>query len=482
MRLKLHCVFHAIATMVALATLINFGHAQGGKLEFADRIRLISCDPALRKPCFRLKFNVVDDQGSPLNLNLPPNQDLHEQMTVTVENQQMQPFFALAQSGSTNAVRGRVALILVDISGSMNKMLSTGRTRFQTAQQALQQFLQGFDPAVDRVAMVPFESHNVAETIDSAHFASTKAEAITQIESLPDPQPKNNTALYSAVELGLRLLAKQASSLPGAPETLLIIMTDGKNEVFKGDDAGLLDGPSGLEQASKAVKASGIQVVGIGFGDFGSIDETALRQISTKYYMAEDLTKLSQIFALARTLLTNRIVATFASPGDDRSSLEGRTIPIKAELTLPGGKHLESAFTSWAAPEIGVPTFDGKCDVEELKAALQLAPSSGNLLTTLRPVLVFFGLGTVLLVLWFWVPRFVWPEQYIGTFQTRANVKWGKTQAGSKSSAKAVYPAPRGFDNRKGFDPSPRGAADRTVVQPDFSKTRLQKRPSADRD
>lgn len=469
---------------LAIASLTATLQAQSGKLEFADRIRLVSCDPSTNQPCFRLKFNVVDEQGAPLNLKLPPNKDLHGQMKITLDNQELVPFFAAAQSGETNAVRGRIALILVDISGSMNKVLASGRTRFQTAQEALQQFLEGFDPSVDRIAVVPFESHHVAETINGAQFASSKAAALTQIESLQDPQPKNNTALYSSVVLGLQVLARQAAATPGSPETLLIVMTDGKNEVFKGDDGDLLDGPAGLHEASNAVQAAGIQVIGVGFGDPGGIDETVLRQISTKYYMAEDAGKLKQIFSIARTLLTNRILATVATPWDDRSSLEGRSIPVKADLALPDGRRLESGVRSWQAPQMGVPTYDGKCDAQELRAALQIAPSSGSLLTTLRPVLVFFGLGTLLLVLWFWVPRLVWPEQYFGSFPTRAgSIKWGnKSQIWSKSAVRPSRPAPPGFGTMKGGAPIPRAAADRTVVQPDFSKSRLQKRPSEDRD
>jgi hypothetical protein len=51
--------------------------------------------------------------------------------------------FAVAQSGDTQAVRGRIALILVDISGSMNQRMRSGQTRFETAKAALAQFLQG---------------------------------------------------------------------------------------------------------------------------------------------------------------------------------------------------------------------------------------------------------------------------------------------------------------------------------------------------
>ena len=458
--------------------------AQSGRLDFADRIRLVTCDPSTSRPCFRLTLNVLDDQGAPLNLNLPPSKDLRNQIKITMDNQEIVPFFAVAQSGNTKAVRGRVALILLDISGSMNHVLASGQTRFQTAKEALQQFLEGFDPSVDHVAIVPFESHRVSEQINAAKFAASKADAVAQIESLQYPQPKNNTALYSAVVLGLQVLARQTRANPGGAETLLIVMTDGKNEVYKGDDPGLLDGTSGLDAATRAVQASGIQVIGVGFGDPGSIDQNALRQISTKLYMAEDLDKLKQIFTMARALLTNRIVATFATPWNDRGSLEGRSVTIKADLALADGRHMESPTRSWEAPQMGIPTFDGKCDAPELQAALQLAPSSGNLLTILRPVLVFFGLGTLLLVLWFWVPRLVWPEQYIGAFHLQSGgIRWAnRSKVRSQTSVRPSRPAPPGFGTEKGQAAIPRAPDDRTIVRPDFSKSRLQRRPSQEED
>ena len=181
------------------------GWAQSGRLEFADRVRMVSCDPSTGKPCFRVAFNVVDAQGLPLNLDLPPAKNLRGMLKIKLENEEIDPFYAVARTGQTKAVRGRVALIVVDISGSMNIKLPSGRTRFQTAQEAMQQFLEGFDESVDHVAIVPFESHNVAEPINNAQFATTKADVSSQIEALPVPQPRNNTALYSAVVLGLQV-------------------------------------------------------------------------------------------------------------------------------------------------------------------------------------------------------------------------------------------------------------------------------------
>jgi hypothetical protein len=264
--------------------------AQSGHLEFVDRVRMVNCDPSVTKPCFRMKFNVVDDHGSPLGLDLSNSKTLPSQVVVNVDNEKIQPFFVSAEGGNTKTERGRITLIIVDISGSMNHKLSTGKTRFQTAQDALEQSLEGFDPSVDRIAIVPFESHNVEQQIAGAVFARSKEAAIAQIESLTVPQAKNNTALYSAVAFGLHALAKEASSSVSTnPETLMVVMTDGKNEVLKGDDDGLLDGPSGLQQAARAVQTSGTDVIGVGFGDEGLVDESALRQISTKTYMAANV-------------------------------------------------------------------------------------------------------------------------------------------------------------------------------------------------
>jgi Mg-chelatase subunit ChlD len=462
---------------------------QSGRLDFADKVRLVNCQPSTDKPCFRLKFNVVDAQGAPLNINLPPNKDIRGQLKIHVNNQDMEPFLAVSQSGSTQAVRGRIAVILVDVSGSMNQRLASGKTRFETAQAALAQFLEGFEDNVDRVAIVPFESHDVASRILSAQFATTKSQALLQITALPTPGPKNNTALYSAVVLGLQVLAKQSSGASASgtisPETLLLVMTDGKNEVFPTDDPGLLDGSAGLQEAAETVRAFGNEVIGVGFGDPGSIDEDALGRISTKTFMAEDLEKLKQVYSIAHTLLAGRIVATFPSPWDDRASLEGRTLRITATL-LTGLQRFESGERVWSAPQMSMPAFDEPCDAAEVRAALSINPAPGNWLSTLRPALVFAGLATLLLVLWFWVPRLVWPEQYIGNFPAASGgMRWTSMSRGwSARKVRPSRPPPPGFQTGRGSAQPPRAPADHTVVQPqpDFSRSRLHKRPPNEKD
>jgi hypothetical protein len=147
-------------------------------------------------------------------------------------------------------------------------------------------------------------------------------------------------------------------------------------------------------------------------------------------------------------MLTNRIVATIASPWPDRSSLEGRTLHFKAALNLPDQRVFQSEEQLWQAPQMSVPSFDGKCDADELKAALQIDQPTAGWLTIVRPLLVFVGFATLLFVLWFWLPRLIWPEQYLGTFTTQGSgMRWSdKTQLGAVSKQRPTRPAPPGFE------------------------------------
>ena len=467
------------------------GFGQSPHLEFADRPRLVHCDPSISRPCFRLRINAVDASGNPLETGLAPDKDLRDRVNVTVDDLPVRPFFAMSEGADTGAVHSRLTLILLDTSGSMNLKLSSGETRFQAAKRALGKFVESFQNSVDRVAIVPFESHGVEARFGSARFATTREEAERQISELPTPEPRNNTALYSAVDMGLDLLQSETRSRgsdAGATDTQLIVMTDGKNEVYQGDDPGLLNGLSGLDQVAARVRQAGFEVVAIGFGDPGQIDVDALNKIGAKVRLASDAQTLDQVFTAARTLETSRIRATFAAPYPDRSSLAGKTLRMKVFLRLPDNRTLASAPFSWEPPEMGTPVFEGKCDTEELTAALKVpGVGPGSWLAFLRPVLVFIGLGTLILVLWFLVPRLAWPDQYM-SFPNGRGYRWADfSRSFSRSALKRrpSRPAPPGFETRRGPRGMPRrGSADQTVVQPqvDFSRSRVEKRPYDSRD
>ncbi|HZS50074.1 MAG TPA: vWA domain-containing protein [Bryobacterales bacterium] len=460
-----------------------WAQGQTAHLEFSDKLRLVNCEPTSSSPCFRIRANIVDAQGAPVSPALPPPAQLAKNLTVRADDLEVTPFYAVAGSSGATVARSRIALILIDISGSMNEPMGTGQSRFAAATSAALQFLDGFENGTDRVAIVPFESHQVIQTIRAAKFASTVEEARQQVRSLPAPQPKNNTALFSAVDASLDVLAAQMAAAQTSPETMLVVMTDGKNDVRQGDDLGLLSGPSGLATVANKVKASGIQVVSVGIGDNQSIDSDAMRQISTQFYLVSDAESLKRVFSLARKLLVNRIQATFTSPWADRASLAGKTLHVRLSLKLANGEQISSNEIVWSTPQMGVPLFEGKCEAPEMKALLAQAtpPSTGGWWALLRPVLVFVSIGVTILVMWFWVPRLVWPEQYLGELPaTASGGRWsGQTQI-RRTTTGPRRNAPPGFDaTSAGRAGAQRGPGDATIVRPrtDFgTRTRLEGR------
>ncbi len=325
------------AVLVWLASVMN-APAQQTRLEFAGKPVMVSCNLA-NGPCFRLKFNIVNEKGTPSPVELPPSDKLAQSLTIRMGDRTATPFYASAEGEVRNRkMRPRVALILIDVSGSMNTRLASGQTRFEAAKAAASLFLDGFEDGTDRLALAPFGSKRVEAIIRSTKFADTKEDASAQIQSLPTPEPKNNTALYSAISVALDVLGAAARDVPGSPDTMLLVMTDGENDVQKADDPGLLAGDEGLEQVERKVKDSGIPVHAIGFGRKDEIDETALRRISTKFRMAIDPEDLKRQFTVARALLNSRMRVTLESPWMDRASLAGRSFPFTAELRLPNGE------------------------------------------------------------------------------------------------------------------------------------------------
>ena len=140
----------------------------------------------------------------------------------------------------------------------------------------------------------------------------------------------------------------------------------------------------------------------------------------------------------------------------------------------------------WSAPQMGVPVFAGKCSPAEAKAVLQALPVSSGWIAIVRPIAVFCGFGLLLIVMWFWVPRLIWPEQYIGVLPGAGQAKWSSTSVRVKDGVFQGRPAPMGFQSGpQGMNMAPRGSAEATVVNPShgFGQTRLGnrqgRRPSA---
>src|SRR5262249_54490220 len=91
----------------------------------------------------------------------------------------------------------------------------------------------------------------------------------------------------------------------------------------------------------------------------------------------------------------------------------------------------------------------------------------------LRPLLVFLGLSLLLLVLWFGLPRLIWPARYEQQGAALRPDRW-VSQTRAERGAYGRKPPP-GFD--KGNQRAPeRAPSDKTIVKPrdDFSATRTR--------
>ena len=450
------------------------------RMKFAQSPQMVDCHPASTVPCFRLRLNFTDERGAAASASLPPEADLAGNITVRVSGHEVKPFYARAGDAQSGALRKRIAVVLVDVSGSMQARLPSGETRFEAARAAAEVFADQFEVGADQVAIVPFSSHSVVSTVRSAKFASSPADVRQQIRELPVPERRNNTAFYSAIEAALDLLAEVRKGKPDA-EVILVAMTDGKNDVRPGDDPDLRQGAQDLEEVARKVRASGLQVIGVGFGQPASLDQDAMRRLSTQAHFVESAGALRETFSIARKLLHDRLHLVLAAPWSDRASLAGRDIGFQVLLTTRDGAAISSDELVWETPQLGVPAYEGRCDASEMRAALnsKAVPQDTGWIAVVRPTLVFLGLGSVLLVLWFWVPRLIWPDQYLGNLRpVYRRYRWSDSRARKRGEdTDFKRKAPPGFGRR---DSHPvmreRAPSDATVAQPrtDFgTRTRL---------
>jgi len=410
-------------SLVALLCFVSsaFGQTAAGRLQKADQVHMLQSKDSSNKPFFRMRLTVPE--GIP-KLKTPANS-----IEILEGDHTYRPFYVqlgqetLAAPAAASTSR-RFALIVMDISGSMLEQLASGQTKFEAAKAAAKQFLNGFQPGIDNIAVVPFESRQVASKIRRAVFASDVQSVTAQIEGLPAPDRKGNTGLYTAIESALEVLNEKKKE-DISRSAMLLVLTDGKNDVHpnKGDDPGLLEGDQGLAKVVSSARSSGFTVVTIGFGDTpGSIDAAALRRIASPdhYWSAGNLQSLEQIFRREKEALINQFDVTFATGWRDTRSLMGRDIRFRVRMHTDDGRLFESDPIAFATPETSEPPFEGLLSANEEEALIRQGPlkTEGPPVESFEDVLlsrlmIMAVLGLVLAALWFGVPRMIWPERYL---------------------------------------------------------------------
>lgn len=300
---------------------------------------------------------------------------------------------------TTTPVASRV-LVLVDVSGSMKG------SKIGAARLVLRQFLGSLDSLPRgsvRVAVAPFGSANVAGRIGNARFEPPDS-AGSAINGLPNPN-RENTALYSAVTLGIHRLNDEVERAGSATVGLLAVLTDGNNEIRPGDDLGLLAGESGLVEAARAVSAS---PAAIGILGIGNLDRGALDRLAGSRGRVFPISGNPSAFDLARPLATMAGVlqtswlVNFPVPAAGRSTLARGFDRLEVGLEL-GGELVPAGVAIWKAPAVALPAFAGT--VPAAVRSPVIGPGRGG---WVGAALVAAVLLILMLEVWLVVPRMVW--------------------------------------------------------------------------
>jgi Mg-chelatase subunit ChlD len=391
---------------------------QPPQLRLAGPVHMLQREPGESMPFFRMDLTIVDAHQAPIGVEWPKGREgLKDAIAIDVKGHSpVHPFYVESpQATATPEAVGRQMMLVVDISGSMTRRLGDRRSKYEAAKEAINRFLQHFRDGVDQIAIVPFESHQVAERIKAGRFVSTKAEARKQIEELPRPREHHNTALYSATMAGLEVLEGRKAAHP-SQQLQLIMLTDGKNDVSFGDDPGLLDGSRGLDAVVLKAREVGIPIYTVGFGKPRDLDEDSLRAMAwpnaSHYFPAPDAERLEQALGAFKVMprgLVDRLRITFATGHQDWSTLKGLTFTVR--FKRPDGGWIESAEIPWFCRPMTACPPEGTLTAAEIKALLEDG-SIGNGKTYLGVVLRRLGIFALfsggLAALWFIPGRLLW--------------------------------------------------------------------------
>lgn len=308
---------------------------------------------------------------------------------------------------STRKIR---LLLAVDISGSM-KGEGIAFTR-----SALRSFLSALPATGIDVALVPFESRAVAASFAAVKFVAP-TEAVAQLEKLPAPL-SGNTALYSAIAEGLHVLDR-----PGASDgaTVLVVLTDGVNDVGHArDDAGLLGGQAGKDQAQRLIASSKHQIWLVGAG--AGVDAAELKTLAgtraNATVVAMDPGALVALLAQIRMSLATRYTLVYGVPSSVATQLGRRPLRI----TIHGDSTL---LSRWRPPLLAGPLFDGVADSTLLSPDLRVLLQDGTPSSSDRIIV-----GGALL--------FVLLSAYAVLWRLARDAEHGSVPAGAKTSAKVV--------------------------------------------
>lgn len=322
------------------------------------------------------------------------------------------------------AAEGKLDVMMVfDLSGSMTSNNLGGRTRLEAAKEAARVLVDNFRPG-DRIAIAPFESHDVQARIDGAAFAETREEALAQIEQL-QARRDGNTALYSAAIFALDRLRKIKTT---DRQYLLFILTDGQNDVREGDDPEVRRRKDDLDGVIKKLNETNIQTFTIGVGN--GIDANVLREMvyprenKDQYASADDAQTLAKFLAGAKQSLTEQIGIMFFTRRRDYHEL--KSLNFKVQVKTLDGNTLEGVIP-WSCRAAAGCAPDKPMTREELRLVTerQDAPQPPAApWKELLWLLARFAIALLILAgLWWGIPKIAWPVTPLPSIPSRGGVR-----------------------------------------------------------
>jgi len=291
-------------------------------------------------------------------------------------------------------------LVLFDVSGSMLKDDAIAVTRLP-----LRTFLRGLPSSVS-AAVAPFESRGVQQVIASARFVLAP-QIDAQLDRLPAPRRNGNTALYSAITLGLArldVIVRDSGGLGG-----LVVITDGSNDVghvADGDDADLLDSrPANRTLVRDRIAASTHRVwlVGAGTGVRAEELRTLAGDRATATVVPMNPVTLGDHFKRIGTELWSDRSYAYGIPPTVRDGLTRRVHTIEVD-------GLRQSPLIWRPPLVALPPFVASVWTPETRDSVSLSPETRQVMLGISPdgtskLLVAGPLFLVLALLRLWLPR-----------------------------------------------------------------------------
>lgn len=383
-----------------------YAQADTYRLNLPERLQLLRVQEGAETIAFRLPLNIVDAAGKAVKITAFNPAQIREGIKVTEGATSLK----VCHVGLGSLPR-RYTILLVDVSGSM----LNPATKFAGMKAACGRFVEDFVPGVDYIAVIPFHSREVVSGVQSAQFFDDKEQLQKYIGAIPTPEPRNNTGLFSAVRAALTKLQEIQRQQGANAQYLLVVMTDGMNDVRAGDDKHLETTPNRVIAFKNEV---GLPVITVGFGDDQKINETDLRSLAwapprkdkssvVHYYHARRPEDLVDTFRQARNLQLDRLQVTFLPRPSLLSQLVApHTYRIQVQLDQ---EHTAAGEITWRPGNVNVP--QGVLTPAET-GCLHAAQRRDWLL----PIFIFAALFGLLLRAWFRPPRWIsrsWEDEEI---------------------------------------------------------------------